>query len=62
MTPSQLAEAQEFKAQKQARERLSMFLASMMAAIEERSDDTGSVVRELRGRASADRGLQQHSS
>jgi len=39
--------------QRQARERLSMFLASMLASIEERSETAGSVVRELRNRASS---------
>jgi cell division septum initiation protein DivIVA len=48
--------------QRQARERLSMFLASMLAAIEERSETAGSVVRELRTRAGADGELQQHPS
>jgi cell division septum initiation protein DivIVA len=36
--------------QREARERLSMFLSSMLSAIEERSEDAGSVVRELRAR------------
>src|SRR5262249_61700192 len=48
--------------QRQARERLSMFLASMLSAIEERSETAGSVVRDLRARAPADRGVQQHPS
>jgi cell division septum initiation protein DivIVA len=39
--------------QRQARERLSMFLASMLAAIEERSETAGSVVRELRTRTNS---------
>jgi len=47
--------------QREARERLSMFLSSMLSAIEERSEDAGSVVRELRARASAD-GEVQHPS
>jgi len=37
--------------QREARERLSMFLSSMLSAIEERSEDAGTVVRELRARA-----------
>jgi cell division septum initiation protein DivIVA len=39
--------------QRQARERLSSFLASMIAAFEDRSDDVGSVVRELRARTTS---------
>ena len=39
--------------QRQARERLSMFLASMLSAIEERSETAGSVVRELRTRTNS---------
>ncbi len=48
--------------QRQARERLSTFLASMLAATEERSETAGSVVRDLRARAAADGELQQHPS